>query len=229
MRFIVVFSDKAKDRKLLKGWGVSIYFPDFYLLFDTGENPLYLQNNLKVLGISLNDIKYVFLTHEHWDHIGGIELLKGEKRIVFVPEGFTEDTIEELNALRFDVRVIDKNQKILPDVYSTGPLGDVVKEQSIIFSEKEGLNIFTGCAHPGFKDIFETASRYGTLFKFVSGGFHLLDADEGMIKDVQEIFNSYRVRKVGPFHCTGDEAMERFKEQFGDDFILVKSGEMIKI
>lgn len=229
MKFIVVFSDKAKDRRLLKGWGISIYFPEFYLLFDTGENPLYLEHNLKTLGISLNDIKYIFLSHEHWDHIGGIELFKNEKRIVFIPEGFTDDTIEELNALKFDVRIIDKNQRILPEVYSTGPLGDVMKEQSIIFNEKEGLKIFTGCTHQGFRELFEVSSRYGTLFNFVGGGFHLLDADKEMINEVIGIFNEYRVKSVGPFHCTGEDAVEIFKEQFSDEFIQIKAGEMIKI
>ncbi len=219
MKFIIVFDNEAKNRKLSKGWGISVFFPEIHLLMDTGESPVYLEENFDILGIKKEDIGYVFITHEHWDHIGGIDAVKGDKRTVFVPKGFTDDTLEMLNAMDFNVKVISEPGEILPDIYSSGPLGDVIKEQNLIVETQNGLSIFTGCSHPGLNNILENSKRFGTLVFQVTGGFHLLDKNKRQIEEVINTFKKYRVKKVAPMHCTGDLGKEMFKETYGDDYI----------
>ncbi len=45
---------------------------DLTLLVDTGITGEALLNNAGVLGIDLTEVKYVFLTHNHYDHTGGL-------------------------------------------------------------------------------------------------------------------------------------------------------------
>jgi glyoxylase-like metal-dependent hydrolase (beta-lactamase superfamily II) len=46
-------------------------------VFDTGTNALALRSGLSKAGIDVSDVKQVFITHMHFDHIGG--LLEGGK------------------------------------------------------------------------------------------------------------------------------------------------------
>jgi 7,8-dihydropterin-6-yl-methyl-4-(beta-D-ribofuranosyl)aminobenzene 5'-phosphate synthase len=56
------------------------------ILMDTGPSPDALLNNVKALGVDLNDVDTVVLSHGHYDHTGGlIEALKHiEKRVLVI-------------------------------------------------------------------------------------------------------------------------------------------------
>ena len=224
MKFIDVFDNRKKTKRLSSGWGLSIYFPEYHLLFDTGESPVFLQQNLHELKIPIDDIAYIFLSHEHWDHTGGMDVFRNGRRTVFVHSHFSEDTIEMYRAMGLIVEIIDSPSQILPEVYSTGPMGDVIKEHSLIIEGKDGLSVFTGCSHPGLDVIVEKVRSFGTHIKLVAGGFHLLDMDDEEIKRIVELLNKYRVEKVAPTHCTGDRATEIFREVFGEDFVELGGG-----
>ncbi|MCI5851281.1 MAG: MBL fold metallo-hydrolase [Sutterellaceae bacterium] len=42
-----------------------------YVLIDTTENPGHVLRNLKKIGVPYGDVKYVLMTHGHFDHVGG--------------------------------------------------------------------------------------------------------------------------------------------------------------
>jgi 7,8-dihydropterin-6-yl-methyl-4-(beta-D-ribofuranosyl)aminobenzene 5'-phosphate synthase len=65
----------AQSGKALLGeHGLSFYIEagDRRILFDTGQN-LAISNNARVLGIDLNQIDTVVLSHGHYDHSGGLQ------------------------------------------------------------------------------------------------------------------------------------------------------------
>ncbi|TLS52935.1 MBL fold metallo-hydrolase [Paenibacillus antri] len=66
--------------KLTHGWDASAYLVlgDEPALIDCGSTAGYpaLKRNLEGLGLSPRDIKRVYATHGHWDHISGYALLK---------------------------------------------------------------------------------------------------------------------------------------------------------
>ena len=53
--------------------GLSIYInhPTYNILFDVGYTDVYL-TNAKLLGIDLNRVNYIVLSHGHYDHTGGL-------------------------------------------------------------------------------------------------------------------------------------------------------------
>lgn len=86
---------------------------------------------------------------------------------------------------------VDKAEEICRDVYTTGELRWLVKEQSLIVKTCNGLTVVTGCAHPGLENILRFASNFGEIYEVV-GGFHSfsrLEALKGM-------------HLIVPCHCT---------------------------
>lgn len=53
----------------------------------------------------------------------------------------------------------------------------------------------------------------------VLGGFHLSGASEAKLAEVIADFRRLEVQKVAPCHCTGDKAIDLFREAYGEDFI----------
>lgn len=44
----------------------------FSMLMDTGPSPNILLHNIKVMGVDLSKIRFVFISHGHYDHTGGL-------------------------------------------------------------------------------------------------------------------------------------------------------------
>jgi 7,8-dihydropterin-6-yl-methyl-4-(beta-D-ribofuranosyl)aminobenzene 5'-phosphate synthase len=63
-------------------WGYSalIEADGYTVLFDTGERPDTVLNNAKELGIDLSTVDTVILSHNHFDHTGGLVTLRRELR-----------------------------------------------------------------------------------------------------------------------------------------------------
>ena len=68
-------------KKLIAEHGLSFYVEteNNKILFDTGQN-LAISNNAEVLGIDLNQIDSVILSHGHYDHSGGLKSLLAHNR-----------------------------------------------------------------------------------------------------------------------------------------------------
>jgi glyoxylase-like metal-dependent hydrolase (beta-lactamase superfamily II) len=87
------------------------------ILFDTGINPALASNGLRRLGISPDNVKYVFLTHSDYDHAGGINAFPNA--VCYLPES-EEQMINGKTARRFILRngrfgkyhIIDDNSEI---------------------------------------------------------------------------------------------------------------------
>ena len=61
------------------------------------------------------------------------------------------------------------------------------------------------------------------------GGFHLLRHSDAEVNRIIDRFRELGVEKCGPTHCTGDRARELFKEAYGDDYIAVGVGKVMRI
>jgi len=73
MRIVILSDNRKLDESLESEHGLSIYLEtdQYKCLLDTGASDIFIHNAEK-LGIDLSDIDYVFISHGHADHIGGL-------------------------------------------------------------------------------------------------------------------------------------------------------------
>jgi 7,8-dihydropterin-6-yl-methyl-4-(beta-D-ribofuranosyl)aminobenzene 5'-phosphate synthase len=63
----------------------------------------------------------------------------------------------------------------------------------------------------------------------VIGGMHLLNASAERIGHTIAVFRRYNVQKIGPAHCTGDNAVEQFERAFSDRCLRCSAGMRIDL
>jgi 7,8-dihydropterin-6-yl-methyl-4-(beta-D-ribofuranosyl)aminobenzene 5'-phosphate synthase len=105
-------------------------------------------------------------------------------------------------------------------MHSTGELGTDIVEQALIVETPRGLVVVTGCAHPGIDVVAEQAIRqHRARIHLLMGGFHLMGRSPHDVRAVIARLQRAGVLKVAPSHCTGEAAIELFREAWGDDFV----------
>jgi len=205
MKITIVYDNKIAENiaELKAGWGFSCFIQtkDRNILFDTGWDGYVLTSNMRLLGLTLQDIDSVVISHSHWDHCGGLARLLhlNNKLKVYIPKSFSKHLKKEIKK-RSDTYEISKSREICPKVYTTGEIeGSVItgktkiliKEQSLVISTIKGIVVITGCAHSGIKKILNSANKLGKVYGLL-GGFH--DFEEyNLLKDISLII---------PTHCT---------------------------
>lgn len=211
------------DLKTLWGFSCYIETPHKTILFDTGSNGRVLLANMEKQNTSINKIDTIFLTHHHWDHIGGLDSvieLNPDIEII-APSSLSKLMIKDLKTMVSQVTTIEENvTQLFDDVYTTGLMGDDVKEQSIIIDTDEGLILITGCAHNGVVDIVKKSQQLlNKKISLLLGGFHLMGEDETAINTVIKELKKMNIDYLCPTHCTGDTAKVLFKNSFNQAYI----------
>lgn len=197
---------EAPATGLMSEWGFSglIEGSGERILFDTGGDGSILLCNMERLGIDPKDITKIVLSHEHWDHTGGLsDLLRTNRDAeVYLPASVPESF---KNKIKNPVIGVHGPAKICDRVYTTGELGTSIKEQSLVVETKNGMVVITGCAHPGIEDIMKTASEFGRIYGII-GGFHGF-SDYHILNGVEFL---------SPCHCTRNlsEIASRFPDTY---------------
>jgi len=198
-------------------WGFSAYFKDYKLLFDTGSNGRVLLKNMEILGVDVAEIKYLFITHSHWDHIGGIDSIieLNPNIILFIPSSLSKYLIKDLKSMVKEVVICDdKPMKLFNNCYTTGILGSEMPEQSIIFDNKDKTTLVTGCGHFGIENITKVAKDFlRKNIDCVMGGFHLVKSDDEKIYNTITELKNMGVTCAKPTHCSGKRAIELFNQE----------------
>lgn len=232
--FTVVYDNNPFNPGLKTDWGFACFIQGAKkkILFDTGTHGDILLSNLNELSIDPLDIEIAVLSHFHKDHTGGLPaLLKENPNItVYVPDFFPsqfKDSIKNAGASYIN---IDSYQEIVENVYTSGVISGWINEQSLILDSKKGIVLITGCAHPRIVNIIKTVKDCTKKDIYLAfGGFHLTGFEEPEIKEIIRSFKELLVKKVGPSHCSGEEARELFKEAYGKDYISIGAGKKITV
>jgi 7,8-dihydropterin-6-yl-methyl-4-(beta-D-ribofuranosyl)aminobenzene 5'-phosphate synthase len=202
------------------------------ILFDTGANGQILLSNMEKLGIRPEDIDVVVLSHAHRDHTGGLEGLLGRNYQieVWMPYFFAPDFKAPVEKKGARVVEVTTSQKICQGACTSGVIEGWIKEQPVVLDTEKGLILLTGCAHPRIANIIARVREIFQKDIFMAlGGFHLAGFDEKYIKEIIRSFRDSGIKKVGPAHCSGDEARKLFREEYQDDFIEIGVGKKIQI
>ncbi|MDD5456273.1 MAG: MBL fold metallo-hydrolase [Candidatus Margulisbacteria bacterium] len=87
-------NSQRSDLEAEHGFSLFIEADNKKYLFDTGASDKYLKN-AKTLGIDITNINKVILSHSHYDHTGGLELL--DDKTVFVHQHFFNKKYKKIN------------------------------------------------------------------------------------------------------------------------------------
>ena len=235
MEIKILFNSAAISEGYAVGWGVS-FLIDNKILFDTGEKGIFLLNNIKKMKVDISLIEAVVISHDHWDHAGGLwELLKQRPNInVYSCPGFSDDFKQKVKAC--NGKLIENNnfKEIDKNIFVTGEIsgeykGKNMPEQALVLDTDKGLLVLTGCAHPGIIEILKVVKEKFPEKQFYSvfGGFHLMNNQSRDVEAIVNTFREFGVKKVGPTHCSGAQAEDVFKIEYGDDYFDVKVGQVI--
>lgn len=210
MKITIIYDNTSSDAGLKPDWGFSclIETGNRNILFDTGGNGKILLENMSVLGIDPKSIDDIFISHQHFDHIGGLSAIMNEnsKAVVHIPRS--------LKGIKYPNKVIsyDNSQVLYENIYSTGELnGD---EQSLVIKTDRGSVVIIGCCHPGLKNILDSVKAKNIYA--VIGGLH----------GSTEFDQLKNVTKVCPTHCT--KYIEEIKELYPDKYISGGAGAIIE-
>ena len=192
MNIKILYDNEAADG-FESGWGFSALINN-HILFDTGENESSLMANIRTFNIEPKQIDRIVLSHNDWDHIGGVAILKQCGPVdVYLPSKSPMVLKNEIikhnrNATFFEP---DINTAIELNISVTATLGSKKREISLAVKTLNGLVIITGCAHPGLDTILNYVRDNGKIHAVVGGfhGFNNLD----VLREVELII---------PCHCT---------------------------
>jgi 7,8-dihydropterin-6-yl-methyl-4-(beta-D-ribofuranosyl)aminobenzene 5'-phosphate synthase len=234
-RIVITFNNCPSEPNLKTGPGFSawIEFKDRIIVFDTGSDYLTLLENMSTLKLDYMKATDIFISHNHWDHVYGIPGIAGVKNFqinTFIPKSSVAAIIQQVPRLQYTE--IDELQELYPGIWSSGEisskyLNTAVTEQMMILETEEGLIVITGCSHPGIETLIKLVNDKfpGKTIKLLLGGFHLENKSKEELKHISDFLRESGVKAVAPSHCTGENAIEYFKNNWGVNYIQLFLGD----
>lgn len=243
MEIKILSSNSVFKDQLLAEHGLSIWFKYHKneYLFDTGQGKV-LKNNADLLNIDFNNLKGVILSHNHYDHTGGLKdllKLKPELEIFGHPK-----TVQKLKENKFNLNPITENQKLEAGLWLTGQLSaadfniakdhkylEQIKTENTLYAETDkGLVILLGCSHAGLINILEyIETKTKKNIHAVIGGMHLINKDKTELDKIIVRLKEFEIDLFYPLHCTGDQAVFKLKEAFTEQVKILHVGDKIEI
>lgn len=213
-----------------RGYAVFVSYEGKKFLMDTGVSENSLSKNMNAAGITLQDLDFVFLSHKHFDHKGGLGFIRRERPSlpIYIPPGGGFSNPEKL---------IEVNDylKVGPNVFlihTHNSISGVTDELSLLIKTNKGPYVFNACSHTGITKILEKSKRVaGQDIYFHSGGTQLNRAINKLtIQETVNKIKAQRVSQVSPSHCsTADRVREIYKEIFNTNYIGSQLGQKISL
>ncbi len=225
LRITVLVDNYPGEKGARAAWGFAAFVEadGVKILFDAGPDPKVLEHNAEVLGVPLDDVDFVVLSHHHGDHAGGLSYLASVRPgvTVYVPGRADPSLLDKLRSMRLNVIELTKPTILAKGVMTTGSLWGPPAEHGLIVNVSGlGAVLITGCAHPKVEVMAERAANLteGPIYA-VLGGFHLGSAGYDRLETIARVFESLGVKLVAPMHCSGDRARSYFESRMPSAYV----------
>ncbi len=190
------------------------------ILFDTAYSDIFMQN-AKSLGIDLNKITDIVLSHGHDDHTGGLRFFRANNsniKLTAHPNIFDKKIDidgtsygcpvlkEELNT-QFQLNLTKSPYYITDDLLFLGEIenniSNDIDDSALVYIMQKSLFIITGCSHSGIINIINYAKKVTKINKIygILGGFHLLDKTAFENEAISRFFKQESIKYLAPCHC----------------------------
>ncbi|MEA3487258.1 MAG: MBL fold metallo-hydrolase [Thermodesulfobacteriota bacterium] len=190
---LIDFCSTSADLKTEPGVSYLIKADDTTILLDVGynakkEHPSPLIRNMEKLGVKVEDIDMMFISHLHVDHLGGMKeqkkkqfsLSQGPVSVPEVPVYAPDNvTPSEWNP-KPRVEVVSEPKIIKKGIASIGPIprflflmGYTLEHSLAVNVEGKGIVLIVGCGHQTVERIIERAkSLFDEPIYGIIGGLH---------------------------------------------------------
>jgi 7,8-dihydropterin-6-yl-methyl-4-(beta-D-ribofuranosyl)aminobenzene 5'-phosphate synthase len=229
MKITILYDDVAETSgfKASHGFSCLVEGLERTILFDAGSEGKVLLANMKKAKVKPEAIEAVVISHNHFDHTGGLTSLceVNPNLEIFILASFPPEFQRRAKLLCYRFQWVQLPMDICEGALSLGELGRTIREQSLLLKSDGNFVLVTGCAHPGIITILNRAREIlPEVPELVLGGLHLLRYPKGEVKAVARKMKAMGVRRIAPCHCTGEEAIEVLRNEFGEGFIQVSAG-----
>jgi 7,8-dihydropterin-6-yl-methyl-4-(beta-D-ribofuranosyl)aminobenzene 5'-phosphate synthase len=252
---ILPLYEKAAQPGLESGHGVSylIRTDSATILFDLGNNmtaasPSPLEQNMESLGVSMEEIDMIVLSHRHPDHLGGQNWWT-EK--TFSLDGVSQPALgdlpiyipEEMTYPGSSLTLSKSPAQLAEGVATTGiityaqpfpiwlalPKGD---EQALAVNVAgQGIVLITGCGHMGLEALLARAENaFGVPVVGVVGGLHYGNTDVPALQPGMDL-----VRDLDPIlvalspHDSSAAVLDGFAAAFPEAYKYIEVGQPIRL
>lgn len=176
------------------------------VLIDAGISCRETERRMKRLGLKMDIVKAIFISHEHSDHIRGLEVLSKKYNLTVY---ITEKTMQHggLNLHADNVRVFDEATPVLIGaltIHAFSKAHDAIEPHSFMITADEiCIGVFT--------DIGVPCSNLIRHFKQCHAAFLEANYDEKMLEQGRYPFFLKKRIRGGKGHLSNTQALEVFK------------------
>lgn len=213
MKVVIIYDNSTYRKDLQANWGFSALVEvenTPKILFDAGADGKILLSNMEKLGVNPLSIDEVFISHSHFDHVGGLSTFLNQNREVKV---WAPSSLRGVKNAKKAI-TIEGPTEIHSGIYSTGELEGI--EQALAVKTSKGIVLIVGCSHPYMGNILKAAQQFGKLSGII-GGLHGF-SELALLSDLELIC---------PTHCT--QHKEEIKKRYPQKYIEGGAGRIIEI